>query len=265
MRPVKPYVGAGVYAPEFPSGLTWLNAGAVPAGGPGPLLVEFFDHARVNSLRTLPYVSAWHERYAPHSLTVVGVHSPGYSFGRDPDVATEAVERLGIAHAVVLDPDLALWRRYGVHGWPARYLFDRGLKLVHLHYGEGEYVETELAIHEVVRAIDSGADLPAPLEPLRPEDEPGVLLEPQTADLRLPGDRERLELVRDWTEGEDYLEARDAGAAAAFSYRAGSAFAVLSGSVRPGLYETGGTVVADSPGLRLHGVQFTPLPPGDPV
>jgi hypothetical protein len=33
--------------------------------------------------------------------------------------------------------------------------------------------------------------------------------------------------------------------------------------VRPGLYETGDTVVADSPGLRLHGVQFTPISPVD--
>src|SRR4051794_14980405 len=100
-------------------------------------------------------------------------------------------------------------------------------------------------------------------EPLRREDERGVMLEPQTADIALPADRARLELVRDWTDGEDWIAAADAGAAASFSFRAGEAFAVLSGAdVEPGLYETDGTVVADDPGLRLHGVQFTPLPPG---
>ena len=30
--------------------------------------------------------------------------------------------------------------------------------------------------------------------------------------------------------------------------------------VEPGLYETDGTVVADEPGLRVHGFQFTPDP-----
>ena len=101
-----------------------------------------------------------------------------------------------------------------------------------------------------------------PLAPLRPEDEPGALLEPQTADIALPADRKRLELVRDWEEGEDWLEAVDAGAAASFRFRAGAAYAVLSGGgVEPGLYEVEGTVEAESPGLRLHGVQFTPLPP----
>jgi hypothetical protein len=89
-----------------------------------------------------------------------------------------------------------------------------------------------------------------------------VLLEPQTADIGLPWDRERLELVRDWNDGEDWIEAVDAGGAASFSFRAGGAYAVLSGTGHePGLYETDGTVVAESPGVRLHGVQFTPLPP----
>jgi hypothetical protein len=100
------------------------------------------------------------------------------------------------------------------------------------------------------------------VEPLRPEDAPGVELTPQTADVALPADRGRLELVRDWTDGEDFIEAADAGAGATATYSAGGAWAVLSGGeLEPGLYETDGTVVADEPGLRLHGFQFTPKPP----
>jgi hypothetical protein len=89
-----------------------------------------------------------------------------------------------------------------------------------------------------------------------------VLLEPQTADIVLPADRHRLELVRDWSDGEDWIEGADAGAAASFRFSAGEAYAVMSGAdLEPGLYETSGVVEADSPGLRLHGVQFTPVPP----
>jgi hypothetical protein len=94
-----------------------------------------------------------------------------------------------------------------------------------------------------------------------------VTLEPQTADIALPADRDRLDLVRDWSDGEDFVEARDAGAAATvLSFRAGGAWAVLSGGeLEPGLYEVpDGTVVAESPGVRLHGVQFTPLRPPAP-
>ena len=119
-------------------------------------------------------------------------------------------------------------------GWPGRYLFDRTGKLVFIHYGEGEYLETELAIQEYV------GETREPLAPVRPEDAPGVLLEPQTADIALPADRDRLELVRDWADGEDWIEAADAGAAASFSFSAGGAYAVLSGAgLEPGLYEIG--------------------------
>ena len=115
-------------------------------------------------------------------------------------------------------------------------------------------------MQETLREIDDELSLPAPLEPLRPEDAPGVLLEPQSADVYLPRDRRLVELVRDWTDGADYVEAADAGAAASIEFTGAEAWSVLSGGglELPGLYETGGTVVADNPGLRLHGFQFTP-------
>jgi hypothetical protein len=246
--------------------MDWLGAAFLRMDrllGRHAVLIEFWDFARVNSLRTLPYLKAWHERYAEHGLRVIGIHSPAYSFGRDRDTVAAAVDRLEVPYPVLLDPELEVWRLYGNRGWPARYLFDRRGLLRYIHYGEGDYRDAELAIQEVLRELDERVELPAPLAPLKPEDAEDAVLEPQTADLVLPADRDRLELVRDWTDGEDYIEAADAGAAAAFEFRAGGAFAVLSGSVEPGLHETDGTVVAESPGLRLHGVQFTPLPPGD--
>lgn len=258
---MRPPPEAQIYAPEFPPRMEWINVAFLRMNtllGRGAVLVEFWDFARVNSLRTMPYLKAWHERYAEAGLRVIGVHSPGYSFGRDGELVARAVERLELPYAVLVDPGLEVWNLYGNKGWPGRYLFDRTGRLVYIHYGEGEYLETELAIQEHVGVAGE------PVEPLRPEDAPGVLLEPQTADIALPADRERLELVRDWEDGEDWIEAADAGAAASFAFRAGGAFAVLSGTgVEPGLYEVEGIVEADSPGLRLHGVQFSPMAPGD--
>jgi hypothetical protein len=256
---VRPPAEAEIYAPEFPNGMDWLNVAFLRMNtlmGRGAVLVEFWDFARVNSLRTMPYLKAWHERYADAGLRVIGIHSPGYSFGRDRDTVARAVERLEVRYPVLLDPALEVWQAYGNRGWPGRYLFDRTGKLVFIHYGEGEYMETELAIQEYV------GEVLEPLAPVRPEDAPGVLLEPQTADIVLPADRDRLELVRDWSDGQDWIQAADAGAAASFSFTGGGAYAVLSGGdLEPGLYEVDGTVTAESPGLRLHGVQFTPAPP----
>jgi hypothetical protein len=255
------------YAPEFPQGLQWMNVAVLRMAQQigRPILVEFFDSARVNSHRTLPYMRAWQERYGePGLLRIIGVHSPAYSFGRDAGVAVAAIEALDIPYAVVLDPDFEVWREYGNRGWPARFVFDRRGILRFVHWGEGEYDETERVIQELIAETDPEGELELPevLAPLRPEDEPGAQMEPQTADVSLPADASRLQLTGEWSDGPDYIEARHAGAGASVRFRAGEAYAVLSGSVEPGLYPTGGTVVAEAAGLRLHGFQFTPLPPG---
>jgi hypothetical protein len=253
------------FVPEFPQELDWIGVAFLRMAQQigRPILVEFFDSARINSHRTLPYLRAWHERYGHLGLRVIGVHSPAYSFGRDPAVATAAIESLDIPYPVVLDPDFAVWKEYGNRGWPARYLFDRRGILRFVHWGEGEYEESERVIQELLLETDplGELELPPPMEPLRPEDAPGAQMDPQTADVTLPADGERIELTGRWAQGPDYVQAEDVGATASVAFRAGEAYAVLSGTVEPGLHRTDGTVVAEAPGLRLHGFQFTPLPP----
>jgi AhpC/TSA family len=168
-----------IEAPPFPRPLEWINSPPLELDQllGEPLLVEFWDFCRPNSMRTLPYLKAWHERYAPDGLRVIGVHSGGFAPSSDPDAVRAAVDRLDVPYPVVLDSESEIWRRYGNLGWPARYLFNRELMLGHYHYGEGAYDETELAIQELC-AVQRPL-----LEPLRPEDAPGAVLVPQTEDV----------------------------------------------------------------------------------
>jgi hypothetical protein len=163
-----------ITAPPFPPRLRWING--KPQGY--PMLVEFWDFCRVQSLRTLPHVKAWHERY--RDLRVVGVHAAGFAPSADPEAVRAAVERLQVSYPVAVDAQYEVWDLYGNLGWPARYLFDQRGLLVHYHYGEGAYEETEGAIHEL---LGIAAPLPAPL---RPEEAPGAQLEPQTDDVEGP-------------------------------------------------------------------------------
>lgn len=165
-------------APMIPAGLEWVNVASLRMDQQlgRPVLLEFWDFCRANSLRTLPYVRAWHERYAPSGLRVVAAHAGGYPPSRDPAEVRAAVARLGIEHPVVIDADFELWREYGNEAWPARYLFDQRLRLYSMHYGEGAYDQTEAEICELL------GEARAPLAPLRPEDVPGALLAAQTAD-----------------------------------------------------------------------------------
>jgi hypothetical protein len=167
-----------IVAPLFGTRLAWVNAPAPKASiqRGKPMLVEFWDFCRPNSLRTLPYIKAWHERYGPAGLRVIGVHSPGFDASREERAVREAVARLEISHPVLIDSGLEVWEDYGNEGWPARYLFDGRSRLFDYHYGEGGYLETELAIQELLGVERE------PLSPLRAEDAPGARLEAQTED-----------------------------------------------------------------------------------
>jgi len=140
------------------------------------MLVEFWDFCRPNSLRTLPYLKAWHERYEPEGLRVIGVHCPGFDPSREEEGVRDAVARLGIDYAVLIDTELELWQEYENQGWPARYLFDGRARLFEYHYGEGDYLGTEMAIQHLLGVERE------PLQALRPEDEPGAPLAAQSAD-----------------------------------------------------------------------------------
>ncbi len=160
-----------IAAPPLPV-LEWVNVAMLRMDQQvgHPVLVEFWDFCRVNSLRTLPYVKAWHERYSSAGLRVIGLHCGAYPPSQDPALIRAAVARLGVEHAVGLDLEFRAWKQFDVPGWPARYLFDSRLRLFEYHHGEGGYAETERAIGELL-----GVEVePVPL--LRAEDAPDTLL-----------------------------------------------------------------------------------------
>src|SRR3954469_13017820 len=135
-----------------------------------PVLVEFWDFCRVNSLRTLPYLMAWHERYAADGLRVIGIHTGGFAPARENEAVRAAVVRLGIEYPVVIDERLELWDFYGNEGWPARYLWGPDRSLHPMDYGEGADEAAEREIQALL-----GVER-APLPPVRAEDAPGLLL-----------------------------------------------------------------------------------------
>jgi AhpC/TSA family len=243
MRPPVDHIDA----PPFPPKLPWVNVAMLRMDQQlgRPVLIEFWDFCRPNSIRTLPYMTAWHERYQADGLRVIGVHDSGFAPSEDPEAVRAAVARLAIPYAVVVDVEHEIWNLYGNLGWPARYLWGQDGKLFDYHYGEGGYEETEIAIQQLL-----GIERPM-FDPLRPEDAPGAVLSAQSEDVAGPYSG---------------------------PYEAGAVWAVLdgAGSVRangrevavdhPGCYElishprsTAGEldlVVED--GVRCYAVCFTP-------
>src|ERR1700761_8243260 len=89
-------------APAFPRQAQWINVAMLRMDQQRgrPVLVEFFDFCRANSLRTLPYLKAWDERYREDGLRVIGVHTAGFAPSADPAAVVAAVARLEIPYPV---------------------------------------------------------------------------------------------------------------------------------------------------------------------
>jgi AhpC/TSA family len=236
-----------IAAPPFPRGLRWINVAPLRMEQQvgRPVLIEFWDFCRPNSIRTLPYVKAWHERYEPMGLRVIGVHASGFPPSGDPDAVEAAVGRLQIPYPVVVDAEYAIWREYGNLGWPARYLFNQQGRLFDYHYGEGAYDETERVIQGLL-----GVEQPT-LSAVRPEDAPDAMLVSQSEDV--PG---------------LYNGPYEAGGV--WAVLSGEGTATANGSAvivdHPGCYQlishphstTGVLRLQTSGGVTCHGVCFTP-------
>jgi thiol-disulfide isomerase/thioredoxin len=168
-----------ISAPPFPVDLPWVNVAPLRMDKQigRPVLIEFWDFCRPNSLRTLPYLKAWHDRYAADGLRVISVHTPGFDASRDEDAVRAAVVRLEMEHPVCIDSDGLVWSLYDNEGWPSRYLFNQSGRLHDFHFGEGAYDETETAIQEL---LGVQRDLVAPL---RPEDDPEARIVVPTHDV----------------------------------------------------------------------------------
>jgi cytochrome c biogenesis protein CcdA/thiol-disulfide isomerase/thioredoxin len=141
-------------APQFAGISDWLNTGGKPLSMAGlrgkVVLVDFWTYSCVNCIRTLPYVKSWDARYRDKGLVIVGVHTPEFAFEHVVSNVRAAIRDQGIHYPVAIDNDYGTWQAYGNQYWPADYLIDRAGHVRDVHFGEGQYAETERAIQQLL-------------------------------------------------------------------------------------------------------------------
>ena len=114
------------------------------------VLYDFWTYSCINCIRTLPYITAWNEKYADKGLLIIGVHSPEFEFEKDINNVKMAVEKYGIKYPVVLDSDHQTWSAFGNQYWPREYITDYQGYIRHDHIGEGNYDDTEKVIQQLL-------------------------------------------------------------------------------------------------------------------
>lgn len=115
------------------------------------VLYDIWTYSCINCQRTLPYITAWDEKYSDKGLVIIGIHSPEFEFEKDINNVQLAVEKFGIKYPVVLDNDMKTWNAFGNHYWPRKYIADDDGYIRYDHIGEGNYEETEKVIQQLLQ------------------------------------------------------------------------------------------------------------------
>jgi thiol-disulfide isomerase/thioredoxin len=159
-EPVASQLGPGLelrsQAPAFVGLEGWVNSDPLSIAELNDanrvVLVDFWTYTCINCIRTLPFLSAWYDKYRDFGLTIVGVHAPEFDFEADRDNVVMAVERYGLTYPVAQDNEMQTWTAFNNYFWPAKYLIGADGRVRYQHFGEGSYEETERAIREALTA-----------------------------------------------------------------------------------------------------------------
>ncbi|MER6467274.1 NHL domain-containing thioredoxin family protein [Streptomyces collinus] len=172
-----------VRAPELVGKGGWLNTGGTPyslSDLRGRIVVlDFWTFCCINCLHVLDELRELEEKHRD-TVVVVGVHSPKFAHEAEHEAVVDAVERYGVEHPVLDDPELATWKQYAVRAWPTLVVVDPEGYVVAQHAGEGHVH----AIERLVRELEAEH---AAKGTLRRGDGPYVPPEPEPTVLRFPG------------------------------------------------------------------------------
>ncbi|MEJ8649246.1 NHL domain-containing thioredoxin family protein [Streptomyces sp. MS1.AVA.3] len=179
---------ARVRAPELIGKGGWLNTGnkdLTLSDLRGRIVVlDFWTFCCVNCLHVLDELRELEERHRD-TVVIIGVHSPKFVHEAEHQAVVDAVERYGVEHPVLDDPELATWKQYAVRAWPTLVVIDPEGYVVAQHAGEGHAHAIEKLVEEL--EAEHGAK-----GTLRRGDGPYVPPEPVATDLRFPGKAVRL-------------------------------------------------------------------------
>ncbi|HVM67346.1 MAG TPA: redoxin domain-containing protein [Acidimicrobiales bacterium] len=152
---------ARVRAPELLGRGGWIGANAdfgLSALAGKVVVVHFWRYSSINCVRVLNELRPIEERFSAEAV-VLGVHSPKFPREHEHAAVERAVERLGVRHAVLDDPDLATWQQYGVKGWPTLVVIDADGFVVGGVSGEGSGAVVFSAVERAVADGDANGTL----------------------------------------------------------------------------------------------------------
>jgi len=117
------------------------------------VVLDFWTYCCINCMHILPDLAFLEHKYAEEPVTFIGVHSAKFSNEASPETIRQAILRYEIAHPVVVDDGMKLWRQYAVRSWPTVVVIDSRGYVVGVAAGEGN---RDVLDHTIAEALAQG-------------------------------------------------------------------------------------------------------------
>ena len=162
-------------APEIARpGLEWFNVAAplpIASLRGRVVILDFWTEGCINCIQIIPTLRRVEEKY-PEKVVVIGVHSPKFANEKKAASVKDAIRRYDIHHPIIHDPDMTIWRAYGVQAWPTLVVIGADGNVAGAIPGEPDPDRFVAAIDKIVEtSAKDGSLKPAALD-LAPLPEP---------------------------------------------------------------------------------------------
>lgn len=163
-----------VHMVDFDSGLEWFNVTRpLTVGGDlhGRITVlDFFTYCCINCMHILPDLEALEALHPPSDgeVLVIGVHSAKFENERLSENILAAINRYGIHHPVVNDPQAKMWMGLGITCWPTLVILGPCGEPLFVLVGEGHRDRLQLYVNTAIKHFSGSGSLkrsPVPIVP----------------------------------------------------------------------------------------------------
>lgn len=152
------------HAPEFPVGLEWFNVDSpmkLSEQRGRLVLLNFCTYGSVHCQQLLADLNYLGVKYRNH-LVIINVNAPRFPAEMRRSHVLQSIHRYQVSYPVLHDPELQLWKTYGIKAWPTQVLIDHDGYILGGMSGTGKLPRLKQVISHQVTKCHATAPIPTP-------------------------------------------------------------------------------------------------------
>jgi thiol-disulfide isomerase/thioredoxin/DNA-binding beta-propeller fold protein YncE len=150
---------SSLWPPGFGEGV-WFNVkGPIDLADVNGRLVilDFWTSCCINCIHTLATLARIESAF-PEDVLIIGVHTPKFDAELSSNKVAAAIERFGVSHPVLHDPERKVWDFYGVRAWPTLIFIHPSGRVVDEVVGEPNGDRLFVAVEQMITGISHNSE-----------------------------------------------------------------------------------------------------------